>query len=184
MTRKWNVNKGFMKNKKTIFIIGLGLLAGAGAMAQNLDTDLHSNHVHADLYNANEGSFDAFGFYGSKNKDGKADAWGMGVGVNYFFTKYFGTGADTYMDAFHYPYLVNGQGIFRYPIPNTGIAPYAFGGGGRQWQHSAQWLADAGVGIEYRIQPNVGAFFDAREVFADKTKDYAVLRFGFRYAFK
>jgi hypothetical protein len=171
----------FMKNKM-MFIIGLGMVAGTGAMAQS--ADLYSTHVNTDLYSAYEGSFDAFGFYGSKDKDGRNDAWGMGVGLNYFFSKYFGVGADTYMDAFEVPYLVNGQGIFRFPIEHTGLAPYAFGGGGRQWDHAAQWLADVGVGIEYRIQPHVGAFFDAREVFADKTRDYAVLRFGFRFAFK
>jgi len=171
-----------MKNKKVILIIGLGMLVAGAVRAQS--TDLYSTHVNTDLYSANEGSFDAYGFYGSKDKDGKNDAWGMGVGVNYFISKYFGLGADSYFDAFEVPYLVNGQGIFRYPIANTGLAPYAFGGGGRQWKHSPQWLADAGVGIEYRIQPHVGAFFDAREVFADKTKDYAVLRFGFRFAFR
>ena len=171
-----------MKIKRLLFIIGAGLVAGASAMAQN--ANLYSTHVNTDLYTAREASFDAFGFYGSRNKDGKADAWGMGVGLNYFFSKYFGLGADTYMDAFHYPYLLNGQGIFRFPIEQTGLAPYAFGGGGRQWQHSPQWLADVGVGIEYRVQPHVGAFFDAREVFADKTRDYAVLRFGFRYSFR
>lgn len=173
-----------MKNKKIMFIIGVGILVGATAMAQSETSDLYSTHVNTDLYTAYEGSFDAFGFYGSKDKDGRNDAWGMGVGLNYFVTKYFGVGADTYMDAFEVPYLVNGQGIFRYPIENTGLAPYVFGGGGRQWKHSAQWMADVGVGIEYRIQPHVGAFFDAREVFPDKTKDYAVLRFGFRFAFR
>jgi hypothetical protein len=174
--------KGFMKTKKIMVIIGLGMLTCGGAMAQN--TDLYSTHLNTDLYRAQESSFDAFGFYGSKDKDGKDEAWGMGVGINYFFSKYFGIGVETYMDAFEIPYLLNGQGIFRFPIKATGLAPYAFGGGGRQWQHSPQWLYDAGVGIEYRFKPCVGAFFDAREVFADRTPDYAVLRFGFRFAFR
>ena len=171
-----------MKIKKLILIVGLGMLAGLEAKAQS--ADLHSTHLNLDLYSAHEASFDAFGFYAGKNKDGRDDAWGMGVGVNYFFSKYFGVGADSYMDAFEVPYLLNGQGIFRFPINGTSLAPYGFAGGGRQWEHSPQWLADAGVGLEYRIHPHVGAFFDAREVFADKTKDYAVLRFGFRFAFK
>jgi len=170
-----------MKTKHIALTTGLSMLACGGALAQ--DTDLYSTHLNTDLYAAHEGSFDAFGFYGSKNKDGMHDAWGMGVGANYFISKYFGIGADTYFDAFEVPYLLNGQAIARFPIKATGMAPYAFGGGGRQWEHSPQWLWDVGVGIEYRIHPHMGAFFDAREVFPDHTKDYAVLRFGFRFAF-
>lgn len=171
-----------MRNKIISVLVGVGMCAGGAAMAQN--ANLYSTHVNTDLYRAQEGSFDVFGFYGSRDKDGRDDAWGMGVGLNYFFSKYFGVGADTYFDAFDVPYLLNGQGIFRYPIERTGLAPYVFGGGGRQWQHSPQWLADVGVGIEYRIKPHVGAFFDAREVFPDRTRDYAVLRFGFRFGLR
>jgi hypothetical protein len=162
-----------MKKTKLLFAVGVGMLSGIGAMAQS--TDLYSSH---------EGSVDFFGFYGSRDKGGNRDAWGMGAGFNYFFTQYLGVGADTYMDAFTVPYLLNGQGIFRYPIKGTAIAPYAFGGFGRQWTHAAQWLGDIGVGAEYRFQPCMGAFFDAREVFPTETRDYAVLRFGFRFSFR
>ncbi len=162
-----------MKNKKLLLAIGLGVMGTMGAMAQSTD-----------LYSAHESSLDAFGFYGSRDKGGNNDAWGMGVGINYFFTQYLGVGADTYMDAFTLPYLLNGEGIFRYPIRGTAFAPYAFGGVGRQWTHAAQWLGDAGVGIEYRFQPRTGVFFDARGVFPSETKDYAVLRFGFRFTFR
>ena len=162
-----------MKNTKRLLVVGVGMFCSAGAMAQS--TDLYSSH---------EGSVDLFGFYGSKDKGGNRDAWGMGGGFNYFFTRYIGAGADTYMDAFTIPYLVNGQGIFRCPLGNTPVAPYAFGGFGRQWSHAAQWLGDIGVGIEYRFQPKMGAFFDAREVFPTETRDYAVLRFGFRFTFR
>ena len=162
-----------MKIKNLMLIIGLQMLTCAGALAQG--TDLYSYH---------EASFDGFGFYGSKDKGGNRDAWGVGVGGNYFFTRNIGAGADTYMDAFTIPYLLNADGIFRYPIKQTGFAPYGFGGFGRQWTHAAQWLGHIGVGIEYRWRPQQGAFFDAREVFPTETKDYAVLRFGFRFVFK
>lgn len=162
-----------MKNKKILFAIGLGMLMSAGVMAQSTD-----------LYSAHEASVDAFGFYGSKDKGGRQDAWGAGVGGNYFFTQNIGAGVDTYMDAFTIPYLLNAEGIFRYPIRQTGLAPYGFGGFGRQWDHAAQWLGHVGVGIEYRWRPQLGAFFDAREVFPSETRDYAVLRFGFRFVFK
>ena len=162
-----------MKNTKLLLAIGVGMLVSVGAMAQS--TDLYSSH---------EASVDLFGFYGSRDKGGNNDAWGMGAGFNYFFTQCLGLGADTYMDAFTVPYLLNGQGIFRYPLRGMPVAPYAFGGFGRQWTHAAQWLGDIGVGIEYRFQPKMGAFFDAREVFPTETRDYAVLRFGLRFTFK
>ena len=163
-----------MKRIKLLVAVGVGILGGSAAFAQN--TDLYSYH---------EGQLDVAGFYASRDKDGRnTDTWGMGVGMNYFFCKYVGVGADTYFDAWEVPYLLNGDGYFRYPIMHTGIAPYAFGGGGRQWTHAAQWLAHAGVGIEYRVHPEAGIFFDARQVFPDHTKNYAVLRLGFRFAFQ
>ena len=163
-----------MKRIKLLIAVGIGILGGGAAFAQ--DTDLYSYH---------EGQLDASGMYASRDKDGhKGDTWGMGAGLNYFFTKYIGAGADTYFDAWDVPYLLNGDGYFRYPIKQTGLAPYGFGGGGRQWTHAAQWLGHVGVGIEYRVHPEAGVFFDAREVFPEHTKDYAVLRFGFRFAFR
>src|SRR6185437_16079809 len=103
--KKQKVEERLMKNKKIIFIIGLGMLVSAAAVAQS-----------ADLYHAHEASFDGFGFYGSRDKGGNNDAWGMGVGGNYFFTQNIGVGADTYMDAFTIPYLLNADGIYRFPL--------------------------------------------------------------------
>jgi hypothetical protein len=162
-----------MKKTKLLFAIGAGMLCGVGAMAQS--TELFPSH---------EASMDLFGFYGSRDKGGNRDAWGMGAGFNYFITQNIGVGADTYMDAFTIPYLLNGQGIFRYPLKRLPMAPYVFAGAGRQWTHAAQWLGDIGVGLDYRFQPKMGAFVDVREVFPTETQDYTVLRFGFRFTFK
>ena len=135
-----------------------------------------------DSFAPQELTFDLYGFYGSRDKGGSdEDAWGPGVGINYFITKYVGVGAETYADAFEPPYLINGMGIFRYPLGDSGLAPYAFGGFGRQWDHAAQWLGYIGGGLEYRLNPLTGAFVDVREVFADRTRDYEMVRFGFRF---
>jgi hypothetical protein len=162
-----------MKNKTLSLVVALGILGTSGAVAQN------------DLYSANEASLDLFGFYGSRDKSGhKGDAWGIGAGGNYFFTENIGAGLDTYADAFELPYLLNASGIYRYPIRDTAFAPYGFGGFGREWTHAAQWMGHVGLGIEYRMQHQTGVFLDAREVFPSETKDYAVVRFGFRLRFK
>ena len=143
-----------------------------------------------DLYSAQEPSLDFFGFYGSRDKGGgNSGAAGPGVGFNYFFTQNLGLFADTYADAFTVPYLLNANAVFRYPIPRTAVAPYAFTGFGRQWWHAPQWLGDVGAGVEYRLTPAqmkmpLGLFVDVRGVFAAQTADYAVVRFGLRFKFK
>jgi len=162
-----------MKKIKLALVIVLGVLSAGAARAQ-----------YSDLYSCPEFSLDAFGFYGSRDKDGNASGkLGPGVGVNYFFNDYIGVGGDTYADAFHWPYLLNGFGIFRYPIHDTAVAPYGFGGFGREWTHAPQWLGHIGVGAEYRFRRNLGAFADVREVFPFETKEYTVVRFGIRFRF-
>jgi hypothetical protein len=101
-------------------------------------------------------------------------AWGGGVAVNYFFTRYFGLSAEgEAIDgrpngshglrpkrAFE---SANGSVIFRYPIDAWCLAPYLFMGGGMVTDDSTWGLFHIGVGLEYRIVPNkVGLFADAR----------------------
>lgn len=166
-----------MKKIGLALILAIEFVGPAGILAQQYD-----------LYSAQESSLDLFGFYGSRDKGGgNSSAWGPGVGFNYFFTQYFGAGADTYADAFTLPYLLNANGIFRFPIPRTSFAPYAFAGFGREWWHAPQWLGDVGGGVEYRLgsmKSLIGLFTDIRGVFPSETKDYAVVRFGFRFVFR
>jgi hypothetical protein len=86
-----------------------------------------------------EWNFDLWGSYaltGNEYRDDRylqADhAFGGGLGVNYFFTRYLGVGLqgsalEAHEDAFG---AINGNFIFRYPIPNSCWAPYVFTGGG------------------------------------------------------
>jgi hypothetical protein len=135
-----------------------------------------------DMFKPCTWSIDALGFFASRDKGGSSDnALGPGVGLNYFFTENWGAGVDTYADAFEVPYLLNVSGIYRYPIRNRRFAPYGFAGVGRQWEHAAQWMGHLGAGVEYSLQRRTSVFADLRGVFPDRTKDYAVLRFGFRF---
>src|SRR5256885_8890545 len=47
-----------------------------------------------------EFSLDLLGSYATRNRHGHSDAFGFGVGANYFWMRYFGVGLDTYADAF------------------------------------------------------------------------------------
>jgi hypothetical protein len=168
--------KIMMKTKVILTLSGLGVLLVGGA-----GFPLHA----AGLFEAHELSGDFLGFYGSRDKGGTdTSAWGYGAGINYFVTDKIGMGADTYADAFTVPYLLNGSAIFRYPLEDKKLAPYGFGGFGRQWDHAAQWSFHLGAGLEYRLQEKTGVFLDVREVFPDKTKDYTVVRFGIRFKFR
>lgn len=123
---------------------------------------------------------DTFGAYVDGNSPNHAGpirdhAWGGGIGVNYFFARYFGLGVDGYWVAaksnlaagasedtttFH-----NGSGSFivRYPIDSLCLAPYAFIGGGVHVDGDQFASGHAGVGVEYRVVPNkIGIFSDAR----------------------
>jgi hypothetical protein len=125
-------------------------------------------------YNAQELSLDLFGSY--INPEGKFTdlfktslqhgVWGGGAGLNYFFTENLGIGADFAISDFpksdwEFNHVI-GDVYLRLPIGNTGLAPYAFGGGGRGMHPAWQWLYGGGVGLEYRFGPHMGIFTDAR----------------------
>jgi hypothetical protein len=178
-------NGSVMKKIRLACLFAIGILGAFSVPAQSIDS-----YYSYDLYSAQEPSFDFLGFYGSRDKGGSdTGVAGPGLGFNYFITQNIGVGVDTYADAFTWPYLLNTSGIIRYPIPRTAIAPYAFGGFGREWWHAPQWLGYFGGGVEYRLAPArmkipLGLFADVRGVFPGETKDYAVVRFGLRFKLK
>ncbi len=138
-------------------------------------------------------------------------AWGGGIGVNYFFTRYIGIGAEGMWDTgadngavfnddhnghhhdgdhgrttFHH---INGDLIFRLPLDQYCLAPYAFLGGGAVLDADDWAVAFAGVGVEYRVVPNkVGVFVDGRwNYFADRfdrgDQNNFTFRAGVRWVF-
>ncbi|HSY75139.1 MAG TPA: hypothetical protein VK810_06695 [Dongiaceae bacterium] len=158
---------------------------------QNADTDTLPN---SDFYRANELSLDAFGmgsigqqtidhFSGDRVRhNGRA---GAGLGVNYFFTRCIGIGGDAFTENTAHDFVDSASGnlIVRVPIADTGIAPYAFAGGGYQFDEVSQRFAQGGAGIEFRLCRHMGFFVDARYVFAGRTDDYGVGRAGLRMSF-
>jgi hypothetical protein len=189
------------------------LLAASAGMAQTTTTtttttttvshvwnDPHAwwgNHwvmMNGDRYNANELTMDFFASYiaGQRGIEHIFDTnirhgvWGGGVGVNYFFTREIGIGGDIIIPDDHFGNFINnvdGSLIARMPIGNSGLAPYVYGGGGRQTEPVWQWTGHAGVGLEYRFNPGTGIFADARYIWVDKTPDEILLRAGLRFAF-
>jgi hypothetical protein len=181
------IKKTRMKLKQILPILSSAVMVlnlGAATVAMAGD-DHFVFDPSAAMFSPNELSLDLFGYTATKDKGGgDHQAWGPGVGLNYFFTDNFGVGAEGYADAFETPYLVNVLGEARYPIPGMeSLAPYAFIGLGREWAHAPQWLGHFGAGVEFRFNTRTGVILDARRVIAGNSPDYTLVRFGFRVAF-
>lgn len=145
-------------------------------------------------YRANELSLDVFGTgsvgrYTIKHLSGRRirehGELGAGLGLNYFFTPYLGIGGDVYSenDTGALVDSASGNLIFRVPLGGSGFAPYAFAGGGYQFDGLEVAFGQFGAGMEFRFTPHVGLFVDARLVYPEETKYYGLARLGLRFAF-
>jgi hypothetical protein len=110
---------------------------------------------------------------------------GLGLGGNYFFTRNLGLGADAYTENTQHSFVDNGSAnlIFRVPLDEIRLAPYAFGGGGRQFDPTELWFAQLGAGLEFRFTDGLGLFADGRYVFTDETRNFGLGRLGLRCSF-
>jgi len=141
------------------------------------------------------------------------DGSGGGLGVNYFFARYFGIGLEgnwwvgvnegstvttTYVrrtDGATKKETVTTRGrdaaqqlsgsiIFRYPFEGVCCwAPYVFTGGGVVFDGSTTGFAHVGLGAEFRITPHIGVFADWRWEFMDDRNDVNMTRTGVRFVF-
>jgi hypothetical protein len=177
-----------MKNKLMIGGTILMLAATAVLGAETVTSD------PGDIYRANELSVDGFGTasVGKYTIDHPSSArvrhnarLGAGAGINYFFTRNLGVGAEAYSENTTGTFIdsTSANLTLRLPLGQSGFAPYAFGGGGRHFDALKEWFAQAGGGIEYRFNPHMGIFMDARGVLPDKARYYGVARLGLRFAF-
>lgn len=150
----------------------------------------HWDHEH--LYHAGEMSLDMYGvglLHESDFNDGARARhnlrYGGGAGVNFFFTRFIGIGADADAITFHHSFVdtTTGNLIVRFPIPGTGLAPYMFGGVGYQFQGIDQIIGGGGFGLELRLVPHFSIFVDARYMAAVKTDDFGIGRAGVRLSF-
>jgi len=192
-----------MKNKLAMGAAAV-LLTATSAFSQTTDQSMDhqamdhqymdSDHEHVDLYRANEVDVDLFGTasagkytldHVSGSRVRNNTRLGAGAGLTYFFTRNVGIGGDVYSEDTHGSFIDSASGNIyaRFPLGESGFSPYAFGGGGYQFDLSNVWFAQFGAGMEYRFCHNVGLFVDGRWVFPNETKYYGVGRLGVRLAF-
>ena len=194
-----------MRMKNFLVMVALVALPVTAARAADMQSRFRYEKDPAEKFPARELSLDLFGTYATKdrwggrdysavngpvdatgNPVGKDDQGGGGIGLNYFWTRYLGIGADSYIEEWKAPYRVNGSLILRYPLDQLGgVAPYGFGGGGREFKYLTQWTYHGGGGLELRINRYTGIFGDGRRVFSDRTSalDYWLVRGGLRLSF-
>lgn len=110
---------------------------------------------------------------------------GGGVGLTGYFWRYFGVGGEFDADARAHEFLDSASGnvYLRVPLFHTGLAPYAFGGGGYQFENLRQSFGQGGLGLEYRFCRHIGIFADARWIVAEHSDNYALSRVGLRLSF-
>ncbi|MEW6156401.1 MAG: hypothetical protein AB1813_03155 [Verrucomicrobiota bacterium] len=169
-------------NKLGAFCLVIGLMGAVQAAEDPVDSYFRGQELSLDIFgNYALGESTLEDLDRDNIKDGRL---GVGLGANYFVTRNFGFGVDGYLGDFddimdHLSVSV----IARYPFDVPGIAPYVFGGGGRQWDPATQYTGHLGAGFEVRWSPNMGFFSDARFVWADKTDEFGLVRWGLRFAF-
>jgi hypothetical protein len=155
-------------------------------------------HDNSHLFNANEFTFDLFASYIANerhftafpNTNIRHGRWGGGLGLNYFWSRDVGIGVDASAQTESQTFVdhVGGNLIVRFPIDAIRLAPYVFAGGGRKFDPTDAWFGDGGAGLEFRLNPHMGLFGDARYVWVERnnlngTRDEALLRAGLRLAF-
>lgn len=197
-----------MRTKQIVMIAAALLVSLSASRAAHVWSDPSGwwdSHFAYDVnlpkYSAQELSLDLFGSY--INGEGpfnevfehniRKGFWGGGAGLNYFFTRELGLGADFNMSAKRDTELplfddVVGNVFLRLPLGNSGVAPYAIGSGGRTIGGGGapwMWVYGGGVGLEYRWSPTMGIFSDARFFWNDKAtvNDRLLIRAGLRVVF-
>ena len=176
-------NKGMKKQSLFTICCAMTFIA-TNLLAADWGDRWRYDAAETDKFKAPDFSVDLFGTAAERDRFGD-DTWhgGGGLGLNYFPHRFIGIGADSYIEEWKAPYRANGSLILRLPLGQTGLAPYALGGGGRQWKYVPQWTWHAGGGLELKLNPYTGLFADGRRVFPEDTEDYTLLRAGLRVGF-
>ena len=136
------------------------------------------------LFKAGEVSIDLFGDTQFSLADPQGMDWGAGVGLNFFPVRHVGVGVEAASSDFTGSFVdrVSLSLLARLPLEGQGIAPYAFGGAGWEWEGSRDYTLHAGAGLEFRTRAGWGLFMDMRQVFRDGQNSQTA-RAGVRIAF-
>jgi hypothetical protein len=177
--------------KVIIIITAIAVFAIAKALAGTTDYKAFKEKVVIDTEECNfrdmEFQIDAFAVgVAAARSHGQTlnSGFGGGGGLNFFFARYFGIGAEAfwYGNGGTAEHVIVGNAFFRYPICSLNLAPYVMAGGGAGWDRITVGFGHVGGGLEWRFLPNFGLFADGRW-FYGAPDNVAVIRSGMRVAF-
>jgi hypothetical protein len=190
--------------KKTTIITGTVLILAAGTSLwaddvqtqtqTQTDTTVTYDQKPDDMYRASEISLGVFGMgtvgertldHFNQNNISRHGRLGAGADIEYFFNRYIGIEGEAWTEntGLHFVDDAGGNLVFRLPIGHTGLAPYAFGGGGHSFDPVSATYGDFGAGLEFRFCQHVGVFVDGRYVVPDRLGNYGLGRAGLRFSF-
>ncbi len=216
-------------------VVALGSAAFAGTSSysgKEMKNTVQQQQTCPEWYATNEWDVNIFGTYAFTGESWPEDrylgvdhAWGGGLDAKYFFMKYFGVGLEGYLLAldqnsgtrFFFGDTVDrdrsgvsgaalGTFTFRYPIPCTRFAPYAwagfggiFGGGGQdrvffddsgavvdvhRHKTESKLIGQLGGGFEVRFTPHIGWTNDfSWNIVDDADNNFGMVRSGINFAF-
>jgi hypothetical protein len=176
-----------------LFLTASLSFAGETVSSKKVVVSTDNCRFHAHEWQIDSSTAGLVGFSKGESKQGL----GGNLGVNYFFSKYLGLGVDDSVGSGHNPGMSGFYGLqaytslqadllFRYPICNWNLAPYAMVGGGATWGPTSQGDGNVGGGIEWRFMSNLGFFADCRWLFGNTGNfalSQALPRVGFRLSF-
>lgn len=177
--------------KKLLTLTGIAILSAVTAFAGDGKVVKEVIVPETCNFRDTEIQLDAFGAGGFYNQG--RPGFGGGLGVNFFFAKYFGIGVEQDLIGRNSNgstggtlWSTIGSLYVRYPICSWNLAPYAMVGGGAAYgDHTkGHGLGHVGAGLEYRFTPNIGIFSDGRYLYSNvEPKGAALVRAGLRFAF-
>src|SRR5579859_3737789 len=158
--------------KMGIKVTGMAMvMAATAAWAGDDVAPMRYDSIQSDLYRGNEFSLEGFGGatinqytidHPSGDRVRHNGRLGAGFGGEYFFTRYIGIEGEAFTQntAHHFIDQTGGSLVLRFPIGESGFAPYAFGGGGHMFDPLPGTYGHFGGGVEYRFTPHFGIFTD------------------------
>ncbi len=172
----------------------LALLLLPAASHAGSATESKSTPEPQPCYRDNEFTLDVFGGYFTAetrlNGVNADHGWGGGIGLNYFFHRYYGVGVEGSAFAVdeRVNKFVNLNTYLRFPVEGRiCFAPYLFAGGG--WEFSPvhdNIHGHAGLGVDFRITSKMSIFTDARYTWTGGPRvnnDFGLFRTGLSFAF-
>lgn len=138
------------------------------------------------LFNTNEFFIDVFGAVANADTFEIGDAFGGGLGVGYFFTRYTGVYAEGWIiDAADQDGAALGGVMLRLPMDDFCTALYAFAEYGGTFGEESEPSFQFGAGFDIRLTDQTSFFFDARSMQNRHTSldNGELFRFGLRFIF-